>query len=208
MLNPAIRAHAYDGVSYGAEMGRMRRSVRVLLRRAAHSILSLHGSPRDIALGTAIGVFVAFTPTVGLQMLIAALIATLVRANRPAAVIGPWITNPLTIPPIYALTYWIGTFFRKGPAAGEVYHRLVAVVASLKQFSWFAFHKQLTSFLRASANVFVQMMIGGIIVGLICAGISYPLMLRAVNRYRRRRLRKRHLREIRPADRDGTTADS
>ena len=189
-------------------MGRMRRSVRALLRRTAHSILSLHGSPRDIALGAAIGVFVAFTPTVGFQMLIAALIATLLGANRPAAVIGPWITNPLTIPPIYALTYWIGTFFRKGPAAGEVYHRMVAVVASLKQLSWYAFHKQLTSFLKAGANVFVQMMIGGIIVGLICAGISYPLTLRAVNRYRRRRLRKRQMREVRPADGDGATVDS
>lgn len=180
-------------------MGRLQKTVRLYSRKALRSIVSLHGSPRDIALGAAIGVFVAFTPTIGFQMLIAALLATLVRANRPAAVIPPWITNPLTIPPIFALTYWVGTFFRPGPSAGVVYHQLGAVVRSLGKLSVYAFWKQLTEFLKVGADVFVPMMVGGVIVGSICAGVTYPLMLRAVNRYRRRRARRRRIRELQRA---------
>lgn len=95
-------------------MARLLKFTRLQMRRALRSVVSLHGSPRDVALGAAIGVFVAFTPTVGFQMLIGAFLATLVGANRPAAIILPWITNPLTIPPIFALTYWVGGFFGAG----------------------------------------------------------------------------------------------
>lgn len=180
-------------------MARLLRIVRLQSRKAWRSIVSLHGSPRDIALGTAIGMFVAFTPTVGFQMLIAALLATLVGANRPAAVIPVWITNPLTIPAIYALTYWLGGLFCPGPSAGEVYHQLTALVRSLGELSFYAFWEQLSEFLKVGAEVFVPMMIGGVIVGLICGVITYPLMLRAVNRYRRRRDRKRLLRMLQGA---------
>ena len=185
----------------------MPRSVRRLLRRTSRSILSLHGSPRDIALGTAIGVFVAFTPTIGFQMLIAAFIATLFRANRPAAVIPPWITNPLTIPPIYAMTYWLGRFFRPGPSAGEVYHQLVDVVASIRQLSFYAFYHQLTEFLQVGANVFVPMMIGGVIIGLVCAAATYPLTLWAVKRYRLRRQQRRRRRALRKAQKQDAAID-
>jgi len=177
----------------------MSRQIQVRLRRMLRSIVTLHGSPRDIALGTAIGVFVAFTPTIGFQMLIAALIATVLRANRFAAVIPPWITNPFTIPPIFALTYWVGTWFTHGPSAATVYQELAQVVSSLRQLSFYAFHQQLKEFLKIGVDVYVPMMIGGTIVGLICAAVSYPLTLRAVNQYRLRRDRKRWRRARRRA---------
>ena len=172
-------------------MARLLKFARLQMRRAMRSVVSLHGSPRDVALGAAIGVFVAFTPTVGFQMLMGAFLATLVGANRPAAIILPWITNPLTIPPIFALTYWVGGFFRRGPSATQVYHELGEIVGSLGRLSFHAFYEQLTEFLKVGADVFVPMMIGGVIVGAICAAVTYPLVLRAVMRYRLRRARRR-----------------
>jgi len=178
---------------------RVRVLSRALLRRALHSIVSLHGSSEAIALGAAVGVFVAFTPTVGLQMLLAALLATLVGANRPAAVIPPWITNPVTIPPIFGLAYWLGSFFRSGPAPAEVYQRLGALARSLGELSWYAFHHRLTEFLKVGAEVFVPMLIGGVILGTFFGAITYPVMLWAVRRYRRRRARRRERRALRRA---------
>ncbi len=175
----------------------MRRSIRRLVRRALRSSVTLHGSPEAIALGTAVAVFVAFTPTIGFQMLLAALIATLLGANRPAAVVPPWITNPVTIPAIFALTYWVGRLFLPGPPVAEVYQRLLDVVKSLGELSFYALYDRLRELLAVGAGVFVPMMIGGVIIGAICAGISYPLMLWAVRRYRRRRERRRQLRALR-----------
>ena len=60
------------------------------------------------ARGVLVGLLVALTPTVGLQMLIVAGVWTMVRVLRPSwdfnVVIGmiwTWLTNVFTAPPIY-----------------------------------------------------------------------------------------------------------
>jgi uncharacterized protein (DUF2062 family) len=178
------------------------RSVKRYTRRALRSIVTLHGSPEAIALGTAIGVFVAFTPTVGFQMMLGALLATLVGANRPAAMVPAWITNPVTIPPIYTLTYFIGRLFVGGPSVKEVYGRLLELVKSLGELSWLAFYEQLRLMLATGVKVFVPMLIGGCILGAICAAVAYALMLRALRTYRARRERRRRHRAARRAQRE------
>lgn len=167
-----------------AEMPK-RRSLNALLLRALRSIVTLKGSPEAIALGTAIGVLIAFTPTIGFQMLLGAFIATLVGASRPAAMVPAFITNPVTIPPVYAFTYWLGRFMWRGPSVAEVYSRLVGTVRALGRLSWYEFSSQFAQFLKMGADVFVAMMIGGVIVGGILGAASYPLVLHAVRAYRR-----------------------
>jgi uncharacterized protein (DUF2062 family) len=174
-----------------------------LARRALRSIVTLKGSPEAIALGTAIGMVIAFTPTIGFQMMLGAAIATLVRASRPAAMIPAWITNPVTIPPIFAFTYWLGKLIWRGPSVSEVYRQLDAVAKALEKFSWYEFHNQFAVFLRAGVDVYVCLMIGGLIVGGILGAASYPVVLRAVRASRtqveqarmRRAARRAKLRE-------------
>ena len=182
---------------------------RGLIRRVSRSVVTLHGSPEQIVLGTAIGVFIAFTPTVGLQMILGAFDATLLGASRPAAVIPAWITNPVTIPPVYALTYWLGSLFRSGPPVSEVHRRLVAAVKGLGEFNWYAIHRHFLEFLSIGYNVFVLMMIGGVIVGALCSIITYPIVLRLVRtsreeiaRARKRRSDRRVAKKARRAGRE------
>ena len=54
-----------------------------------------------------IGLFVAFMPIPG-QMVTAALLAVLVRCNLPLSVGLVWITNPVTMPAIFYLSYKVG----------------------------------------------------------------------------------------------------
>jgi uncharacterized protein (DUF2062 family) len=61
-----------------------------------------------LALGVAIGVFVTFTPTVGLQMMIVVFLAWLFGANKVVGLPITWITNPATIMPIFYTCYRIG----------------------------------------------------------------------------------------------------
>jgi uncharacterized protein (DUF2062 family) len=56
---------------------------------------------RGVARGVAIGLFVALTPTVGVQTLMMLGACLLVRANFPVAFGVSWISNPITMAPLY-----------------------------------------------------------------------------------------------------------
>jgi uncharacterized protein (DUF2062 family) len=73
---------------------------RTLLR----TILSLDDTPHQIALGAAIGMFIAMTPTIGIQMALVMLVALLTRPffhfNRVAALVMVYLSNPITMVPL------------------------------------------------------------------------------------------------------------
>lgn len=66
-----------------------------------------HINRHSIPTGTAIGLFCAFIP-IPFQMVLAAMIAVVIRGNIPVAVILVWISNPLTWGPIFYTCYKIG----------------------------------------------------------------------------------------------------
>jgi uncharacterized protein (DUF2062 family) len=62
----------------------------------------------SIAVGVAIGLAVAMLPPIPVQMLLAVIIAVLLRANIPIAAAACWLSNPLTWAPILVLQKTIG----------------------------------------------------------------------------------------------------
>ena len=68
-----------------------------------------HWSRRGVAAGAAIGLFIGLLIPVA-QILLAAVVAVVLRANIPIAAAGTLITNPLTVPPIYYAAYQLGVW--------------------------------------------------------------------------------------------------
>ncbi|GAB4357474.1 MAG: DUF2062 domain-containing protein [Gammaproteobacteria bacterium] len=68
-----------------------------------------HLNRRSVAGAFAMGLFNAFVP-VPFQMLLSAAGAIIFRVNLPIAVGLVWITNPLTMPPIFYFSYLVGTW--------------------------------------------------------------------------------------------------
>ncbi len=66
-----------------------------------------HLNRRSVALAFAIGLFAAWIPTPG-QMVIAAVAAFYFGANLPISVALVWLTNPLTMPPMFYFAYILG----------------------------------------------------------------------------------------------------
>ena len=74
-----------------------------------------HLNKRSVPGAFAVGLFCAWIP-VPSQMVIAAAIAILVRVNVPISVLLVWITNPVTIPPMFYFAYVLGTWITGEPA--------------------------------------------------------------------------------------------
>lgn len=68
-----------------------------------------HLNRRSASGGAAVGLFMAFIP-LPFQSIPAAVAAVFFRVNLPISVALVWITNPLTIAPIFYFTYKLGSW--------------------------------------------------------------------------------------------------
>jgi uncharacterized protein len=100
---------------------RRRRSLRLVHGLIANPTLWML-SRRSVANACSVGLFSAMLP-IPFQMLVAAAGAWLVRGNLPLSVGLVWITNPLTLPPIFYGNYLLGSWLMDTPAR-EVPERL------------------------------------------------------------------------------------
>lgn len=135
-----------------------------------------HMNRRSVARAALIGIFSAFLP-VPFQMVIAAFLALNFRANIPIAVGLVWISNPITIPPIFYATYQLGTLILDTPS------REFSIQLSLE---WF---------FTELINIWQPMLVGSLVAGIIFAIIGYisvRIMWRVhvVNQWRRRSWRR------------------
>lgn len=90
-----------------------------------------HLNRRSVSLAFAVGLFAAWIPTPG-QMAIAAIAAFYFRANLPISVALVWITNPLTMPPMFYFAYWLGLSLLGQDTPGDDFEfTLDSIMASL-----------------------------------------------------------------------------
>ena len=68
-----------------------------------------HINRRSMAGAFAVGLFFAWVP-IPMQMVMAAAAAILFRTNLALSVALVWITNPMTIPPMFYFAYLVGTW--------------------------------------------------------------------------------------------------
>ncbi len=73
-----------------------------------------HLNRRSAAGAFAVGLFVAFVP-LPMQMVIAAAAAILLRVNMPLSIALVWISNPLTMPPLFYGCYRLGLWLTGHP---------------------------------------------------------------------------------------------
>ncbi|NIP74298.1 MAG: DUF2062 domain-containing protein [Gammaproteobacteria bacterium] len=82
--------------------------------RLLHDPNLFHLNRRSVAGAFAVGLFVAFIP-VPFQMVLAAMLAIFARVNLPLSVALVWVTNPLTMPPLYYVSYKLGAWLLGTP---------------------------------------------------------------------------------------------
>ena len=88
------------------------RSLRYWYKRYRNRVYrylrTLKGDPQCLARGLAVGVFAGSFPFFGIQSLIGVLLAIIFRGSKVAAVMGTWVSNPLTHIPIFIFNFRVG----------------------------------------------------------------------------------------------------
>ncbi|MBN1765264.1 MAG: DUF2062 domain-containing protein [Sedimentisphaerales bacterium] len=168
-----------------------------------YRILHADDTPHKLALGLALGVFIGWTPTIGLQMLLVVLLAALLRANTRVGVPIVWISNPLTIVPIYWLNYQVGAkllgLFGDRP---EIHmDTLQSLLSGLRSIGYniftMEFWRNLFGFFLQCLNLSLDIWVGSILIGLFLAGITYVVSNRFIIWYRTHNpIVKLHLRDM------------
>ena len=137
---------------------------RAWIRSFYQRFLSLKGSPRSIAMGLALGVFVGVTPTIPFHTAIIVLLALLLRQNITAAYLGAWIiSNPVTIPFLYVSQYELGRFFLGVPRC---------------QFQWDDY--SLGTMIRLGTDILIPLLTGGLLMAPFFAAVAYILARRLI----------------------------
>jgi uncharacterized protein len=167
----------------GAPWRQSMRSLRIVARRLVH----LRASPHEIALGCAAGAFMSITPLLGVQTLLAVVLATLLRASVPAAILGTFVGNPLSWPFIWASTYAMGLQIvgLNGVLDPAAFERELLLL-------WAAVLEHSPHILDATATLLWPllwpMLAGSLPVGLLTGAIVYYICRNLVGAWRLRRM--------------------
>lgn len=134
-------------------------------------LISLHGRPRDLAFGLAIGVFIGVTPTIPFHTLLIVLLCFILKKNIIAANLGSWlISNPLTIPFLYVTQYRLGKYL-----LGNSYP------SSLDQ------EYSLLNLIQRGWDVILPLLVGGVIMAPFFAVPTYFITRKILRTVRKNR---------------------
>ena len=179
------------------------RRLWLIVKRLVRRILGLNDSPHAIAIGASAGVFIAFMPLYGFQMVLGAGLAAVVRGNKIAGALPAWLTNPVTIPPVLYAQYLLGTLFVGGAERAEVWPKIKEVgraAGNLSVTDWKNTSREVMLHIKDLGwDVLWPTLIGCFISSVILGIVTYPLMVRAVIWFRFKREAMRERRRLRLA---------
>jgi hypothetical protein len=144
--------------------------MKLYVQDRLRSIMKLDDPPHKLALAFSLGIFISFSPWIGLHILSCLLFAWLFRVSKLVVVTASFVNNPWTIVPMYAFCIWAGL-------------KITGAHESVPDIAW----SELTftnayGILQPYLRSFI---VGTLVIGMIAAAIAYFLFYWAVVRYRK-----------------------
>ena len=142
------------------------------IRDRIRSLFQLNDSPNKLATSFAVGVFIAFSPTIGLHTISCLVFAWMFRLSKLVVFTAAFLNNPWTMIPLYGFCLWFGI-------------RITGAMTAAPDIAWQSLTFSSTyHILRPYLWPFVA---GTVVLGAVAAIISYFFTYWAVVRYRRER---------------------
>ena len=150
-----------------------------MFRKAFRRLLAIDDPPERTALAFSIGVFIAFSPFLGLHTILATLIAFLFRFNKLAIYTGTFVNNPFfTLVPIIIGSYAVGAFVLGRPL--QIPDEGLELLKDPHLLTTSYYHRIFVE----SWNIVWPFAVGGMVLSVVCSVVAYPLTLRALRAYK------------------------
>ena len=143
------------------------------------ALLHLDDPPAKIALALAVGVFISCSPFLGLQTILALLVATIFPLNRAATVTGVWLNLPWFAPFVYGAALKVGALLVPDPnGARDAW--LAYVLEYPGHVSW-------EQMLALFQEISLPFLVGTLVIGVVAGLATYVVALSVHSARRARR---------------------
>jgi len=140
------------------------------MRERVREILKLDEPTHRLSIAFALGMFIAFSPWLGLHIVSAVFLAWLFRLNKVVVLTASFVNNPWTIVPMYAFCLWFGV-------------KITGSNVAVPEIAWGSLGvRELYDLLLPFLWPYLA---GTVVVGAAAAVLSYIVFYWAVKRYRR-----------------------
>jgi uncharacterized protein (DUF2062 family) len=159
------------------------------MRELLKKLLQIEDTPERTALAFSIGIFLGFSPFLGLHTLTGLAIAFLFKLNRVTILLGVWSNTPWWLVPYYTVATWLGMWvvrFRIDWATLKGIFQL----GKEKGFLTSEFWTPITS----QWGLLGSFLIGSLILALLLSLIAYPVSLKWIKFYRSKKAKGREQR--------------
>lgn len=156
-----------------------------LIRKSIRFLLQAEGSPERLAIAFSLGVFLGFSPLLGLHTLIGLGLAIVFRLNKLVVLMGVYLNNPWVIVPFYGFSFLLGIQLTGMPQGAASIDQLLERIAGIG----------VTTLLQADFwgwtfsqwRLLIPVFVGSTVLCTGMALVAYPLTLWLLRRFKPRR---------------------
>ncbi len=143
------------------------------IRQLVHVLFQMEDTPHRTALAFGVGVFIAFSPLLGIHWVLALGAAFAFRLNRVAVFLGTYVNNPWTLAPLYLAGTALGCAILGISPEG------LSTIA-WNRHGW-DFYVNLVQHLRPFLWPYV---VGNTVLGVVSGALTYAIVRRVLDRQR------------------------
>ncbi len=137
-----------------------------------YKLIGLRDEPHELALGIAFGIFAGMMPIIPFQTALAVTAALFFRASKITAALGTWVSNPLNWYFLYYYSYKLGTSVLGLPERKAIFSSIMTDMQSGENLFVIA-----AKIAGAGGTIITAFLIGGLIMGIVLAPVSYFVFL-------------------------------
>ena len=168
------------------------------MRFFEHKVIHIDDTPHKIALGIAIGLFVAWTPLLGLHIFIVIALSMLLRANKFAAFVSVWASNIFTYAIMFYPAYLLGNFIcdffpshnvLSDQQVSSLFNKLFTPASMLTTFYTKEYWREFVILLK---EIGPELWIGCTLLGALAALVSYFACFYIIKNHRAKNPHRRY----------------